>query len=130
VDPKGCNKGPLGYLTNDLEGFGSGSFIQELVSSAPKNYAFSVFFPSTGKCTNKCKVKGISLKYENSKVVNFTSLRNLILEGLPPVHIHNAKKIKRKHCRLVESEPETKEYKVVFKKRRLMDKFDSLPYGY
>jgi len=31
---------------------------------------------------------------------------------------------------MVVSEPETKEYKVVFKKRRLMDKFDSLPYGY
>jgi len=40
------------------------------------------------------------------------------------------KKIKRKHCGVVVSELETKEYKVVFKKRRLMDNFDSLPYGY
>jgi len=30
----------------------------------------------------------------------------------------------------VVSEPETKEYKFVFRKRRLMHNFDSLPYGY
>jgi hypothetical protein len=69
------------------------------------------------------------LNYENSKVVNFTSLENMILEDAPLVHVHNTKKIKKKHGGVVVSEPETKEYKVVFKKRRLMDNFDSLPYG-
>jgi len=39
------------------------------------------------------------------------------------------KNIKRKQVGVV-SETETKEYKVVFKKRRLMDSFDSLPYGF
>ena len=39
----------LGHLTDELEEFGSGSFIQEFVSGGPKNYAFSVFCPSTGK---------------------------------------------------------------------------------
>jgi hypothetical protein len=70
------------------------------------------------------------LNYENSKVVNFTSLKNMILENAPPVHVHNAKKIKRKHGGIVVSEQETKEYTVVLKKRRLMENFDSLPYGY
>ena len=120
----------LGDLTDELEEFGSGFFIDEFVSGGPKNYAFSVICPSTGKRTNKCKVKSITLNYQNSKVVNFTSLRNMILEDAPPVHVHNAKKIKRKHGGVVVSEPETKEYKVVFKKRRLMDNFDSLPYGF
>ena len=54
----------------------------------------------------------------------------MILEDAPPVHVHNPKKIKGKHGGIVVSEPETKEYKVVFKKRRLMGNFDSLPYGY
>jgi hypothetical protein len=53
----------------------------------------------------------------------------MILEDAPPVYVHNTKKIKRKHGSLVVSEPETEEYKVVFKKRRLMNNFDSLPYG-
>jgi len=74
-------------------------------------------------------VKGISLKYENSKVVNFTTLRGKILKDTTPVHVHNPKKIKRKHGGVV-SEPETKEYKVVFKNRPLMNNFDSLPYGH
>ena len=88
-----------------------------------------VFCPATGKRTSKCKVKGITLNYNNSEV-NFNSLRSMILEDDTPLHVHNPKKIKRKHCGVVVSEPETKEYKVVFKKRRLKDNFDSLPYGY
>ena len=70
----------LGDLTNELEEFGCGSYIQEFVSGGPKNYAFSVFCPSTGKRTTKCKVKSITLNYENSNIVNFTSSRNMILE--------------------------------------------------
>ena len=91
-----------------MEEFGSGSFIDEFVSGGPKNYALSVICPSTGIRTTKCKVKGITLNYENSKVVNFTSLRNMILEDAPPVHVYNAKKITRKHGGIVVSELETK----------------------
>ena len=64
----------LGDLTDELEEFGSGSFIDEFVLGGPKNSAFSVMCPSTGKRTNKCKVKGTTLNYESSNVVNFTSL--------------------------------------------------------
>jgi hypothetical protein len=100
------------------------------LSGGPNKYEFSVFCPSTGKRTTKCKVKGITLNYENSKVVNFTTLSDMILKDTASVHVHNPNMIKRKHFGVVVSEPETKEYKVVFKKRRLMDNFDSLPYGF
>ena len=69
---------------------------RNLCQVAQKNYAFSVFCPSTGKRATKCKVKGITLHYENSKVVNFTTLRDMILENAAPVHVHNPKKMKRK----------------------------------
>jgi len=75
-------------------------------------------------------VKGITLNYENSMDVNFITLRARFLKDTTPVHVLNLKKIKRKHGDVVVFEPETKEYKVVFKKRRLTDNFDSLPYGY
>jgi len=75
-------------------------------------------------------MKGINLNYENSKVVNFTTLMDMILGNTPPVLVHNPRKIKRKHGGVVVSEPETKQYNAVFKKRRLMDNFDSLLYGY
>jgi hypothetical protein len=58
----------LGDLTDELEEFGSGSYIEEFVSGGPKKYAFWVFYPSTGKRTTKCKVKAITFNYENSKV--------------------------------------------------------------
>jgi hypothetical protein len=96
----------------------------------PKNYAFSFFCPSTGKRTTNCKVKGIPLNYENSKLVNFTSLRNIILEYDTHLHFKPPKKIKRKHGGVVVSEDETKASKFVFKKRWLMDKFDSFPRGF
>ena len=70
------------------------------------------------------------MNYENSKVLNSTALRNMILEKAPPVHVHNPKKIKREQVGVVVSEAQTKEYKFVFKKRRLVDNFDTLPYGY
>ena len=66
----------LGDLTNELEEYGSDSFIEQFVSGGPKNYAFSVFCPSTGKRTTKCKVKGITLNYQNLKVVIFHTLKH------------------------------------------------------
>jgi hypothetical protein len=38
----------LGDLTDELEKFGSGSYIEEFVSGGPKNYAFPVFSPTSG----------------------------------------------------------------------------------
>jgi len=75
-------------------------------------------------------VNGITLNYENSKVVKFTTLRDMIIENAPPVHEHIPQKIKRKRGSVVVLEPETKEYKFVFKMRRLMNSFDYLPYRY
>jgi hypothetical protein len=49
----------LSDLTDELEEFGSGSYIEEFVSGGSKNYAFSVFCPSSGKRISKCKVKNI-----------------------------------------------------------------------
>jgi hypothetical protein len=116
-------------LTDELEGFGSCSYIEEFVSGSPKNHAFSVFCHSSGKRTSRCKVRGITFNYENSKVINFTSLSHMIL-GDTPLHVNNSKKIKRKDGGVVVSEPESKEYKVLFKKRRRTHNFVSFPYGY
>ena len=82
----------LSVVTDELEEFGSGSYIEEFVSGGPKNYAFWVFCPSKEKRTTKCKVTGINLNYENSKVVNFTALKNMIREDDTPPHFHNPKK--------------------------------------
>jgi len=81
----------------------------------PKNYALSVFCLATGKPTTKFKVKGKQLYFLNSNVVDFAALRRMILEDDTPLHVHNPKKTERKHGGVVVSEPENKEFKVVFK---------------
>ena len=48
------------------------------------------------------------MNYENSKGVNFTTLRDMILKVTAPVYVHNPKKIKRRHGGDVVSEPEQK----------------------
>jgi len=70
------------------------------------------------------------MNYGNSKVVNFTTLRDMFLENTPTMHVHNPRKIKLKHDGVVVTEPEMQQYKFVFKNSRLMDNFDSSPYGY
>jgi hypothetical protein len=57
-------------------------------------------------------------------------LKTMIHENASPVHVYNPKKIKRKHGCVAVTEPESKEYQFVFKKRMLIENFDSLPYGY
>ena len=95
--PKFKRRGFLGDLTDELEEYGSCSFAEEFVSGGPRNYTFSVFSATTGKRAPKCKVKCITLNYENCKVINFTTFLDMILENAPPVHVHNPRKIKRKH---------------------------------
>ena len=63
---------------------------------------FSVFCPSTGKRTTKPKVKCINLNYDISEVVNFTTLRDMILKGNTPVHVYIPNRIKRKQGGFVE----------------------------
>lgn len=75
-------------------------------------------------------MKDITLIYKNSKILKFTNLRYMFLENGPPVHVNNSRKIKRKHGGVMFSELKKEEYRIVFKKHQLMDKFDSLPCVY
>lgn len=51
----------VGELTGELEEFGSGSFIEEHVSSGPNHYVYSILTSGTGKRLYKCKMQGITL---------------------------------------------------------------------
>ena len=86
-----------------LEEFDSTSYIEEFMSGGPQNYAFTVFCPSTGIRTTKCKVKSLTLNYENSKVAKLTALRSVILEDDTTLHVQKPKKIKRKNGGVVVS---------------------------
>ena len=70
----------LGQLTNELackeigcNSCKSGHWIEEFVSCGPKNYTYKL---NTGKIS--CKVRGFSLNYRNSQVINFNSMKNAL----------------------------------------------------
>ena len=87
-----------------------------------------------GKTKTICKVRGITLNYITSQIVNFETIRDMILNGEEHiVVVHSDKKIKRKRTfggPSVVSEPEDKRYTITFFKRRRLHNNDSLPFGF
>ena len=61
----------LGELANELQ---QDEFIIEFASGGPKNYAFL-----TNKNRSKTVVKGLTLNFENSQIVNFSSIRDHVV---------------------------------------------------
>src|SRR5436190_2172200 len=134
----------LGDLTDELESYGSGSYIEAFVSGGPKFYAYVVRTPE-GNSHEVCKIKGITLNYENSQRLNFNSIKNLLLarereetegeeeieqeETATSLHLsYNA--IRRTAFHEVVTQRETKVCKPVLLKRRFINNRYSFPYGY
>jgi hypothetical protein len=110
-----------------------GEYIEEFVSGGPKNYAYRVV---NDKDVTKtvCKVRGITLNYSASKMVNFHVIRKMVLNGGPRgvVTLHTEKKIKRKRNGggvSIVTEPEDKIYRISFLKRRRLSDNNSVPFG-
>jgi hypothetical protein len=84
----------LGELQDELE---SDEYIEEFVSGGPKNYAYRVV-SGTGATKTVCNVRGITLNYNASKIVNFDVIKKKILKvgSQDVVSVHTDKKIKRK----------------------------------
>ena len=77
-----------------------------------------------------CKVRGITLNGSASQLVNFERIKYMILKGTEQdtVTVHTERKIKRKRGKdgdgrvIITSEPEDKNYRILFFKRiRLSD---------
>ena len=117
-------------MTNEL---GSGEYIDEFVSGVSKNYAYKVTKPD-GSTKTVCKLRDITLNNTTFQIVNFETIRDMVLNGTQrDVVVHTAKKIKTKRDRdgpFVVSQPEDKCYNITFFKRRRIDGNDSLPFGY
>jgi hypothetical protein len=113
----------IGDLTDELEGYGPGSYITKFVSGGPKNYAYEV----TGGATT-AKVKGITLNHVTSQLVNFRKMAEMILMESDPVPVITTNIRRTADHRLV-TRQETKMYRPNSLKRRF-DGHDSVPYGF
>lgn len=135
---EGCYEPPtgpyLGDMTDELEDeYGVGSYITEFVSGGPKNYGFNVYSSKKNKIIGKCKVKGFTLNYETSNLINFESMKRLIqtwdLDEPEPILV-SSKYIRRTKEHAVITKPESKMYRPTNAKRKFLDDYDSLPFGY
>lgn len=121
----------LGELKDELEEFGPGSYIIEFFSGGPKNYAFKVYSPTTNKITTVCKVKGVTLNYKNSKLVNFDALKRIICEENNAEIELEDNKILRSSSNVVYNIKRKKVYRMCYTKRmRLDDGVSTCAWGY
>ena len=112
-------------MTDELK---PGQYITEFVSGGPKNYAYKT---NTGDET--CKVRGFTLNYTNSQLINFDSVKEIVTDpkARPEITITNPNKICRdKRKRTLYNREEKKTYQMVYTKRRRVDGYDTVPYGY
>ena len=121
----------LGEFTSELQ---EGDHIQEFVAAGPKNYTYV-----TKNGETCCKVRGFTLNTRGQQVLNFTSMKDLVLmEILEPENetrtltLNNPHKIVREPAtKKIKTVEQDKQYKLVFDKRILdMNTFKSYPYGY
>ncbi|KAL6433562.1 hypothetical protein ACFW04_006565 [Cataglyphis niger] len=130
----------LGDMTDKLESYSRDNYIEVFVSGGPKFYAYVVRTPDNR--THEC-CKGISLNYENSQLVNFNSIKNLLIakekmwenEDSEEVTIETSinlsfRAIRRTAFYEIITCDETKVCAPVLLKRRFIYSRFSLPYGY
>lgn len=122
-EPEILTTGPLlGDLTDELK---PGTFIKSFISTGPKSYSYKL---SNGETC--IKIKGITLNYQTSEVLNYKAMRNVLLTNK---QIKTPLRTQFKRDRLrgrIFNASEDKTFKVVFTKRALQPNFDSLPFGY
>ncbi|XP_018574075.1 uncharacterized protein LOC108913090 [Anoplophora glabripennis] len=120
----------LGDMTDELEGYRSGSHITEFVSGGPKNYAYKVFSTRDNEEKVVCKVKGISLNYTASRLVNFDIIKDMVFDtSISPVCVASRNILRTKEHEVITVQ-QTKLYKPLSVKRRFLDGHSSVPYGW
>ena len=127
----------LGDLTDELaKDYGAGSYITEFASGGPKNYGYTVFSSRNNTEVSTCKVRGITLNFRNTRIVNYGTLREMVkahgLDGDSDTKkvVHDPHRIARVKFGQVITRQERKDYRLVYTKRVILDDFKTLPYGY
>ena len=100
---------PKSREINELK---KGEHIVEFVSGGPKNYAYK-----TNRRNEMCKVRGFTLHVTNSQLINFESVKRMVLDPLETtITVTNPQKICRdKRKRKLYNREEQKNYQMLIK---------------
>ena len=104
--------------------------IVKFVSLGPKNYGYEYIVQ--GQRHTKCKVKGITLDYNTSQLVNFDKMVECLEDREQfSLEIEYPSRIRRHRNRKVTSEKQTKTFRSVYTKRVVVSgSYKTVPYGY
>ena len=85
----------MGQVTSELK---ASVIISEVVCAGEKNYAYRAINSMTYESKTVCKVRGITLNYSASQLVNFAKMKGMILSmnENETVIVCTQNKIKRK----------------------------------
>ena len=106
-----------------------GHWISEFIACGPKNYAYKL---NTGQVV--CKVRGFSLNYQNSQVLNFESMKRALFSWKQgereEFETITTSILRDKHTVEVFTKKISKKYNVVYDKRVVRDDFTTRPFGF
>lgn len=86
---------------------------------------------SSGEEKKVCKIKAFQLNHYASRTLNFETMKKFIFSKDPePISITEPCKIRRKRPFIIVSGESKKQYQRVPSKRRCLEDFSTLPYGY
>jgi hypothetical protein len=131
----------LGELTNEISTSKEpDAYITKFASCGAKNYAYEVFYPNSLNKEYFCKVKGLSLNFSTSNIVNFESMKVLIDNAMefqknpeiePMVLDVPQKTFNVTPFLDLKSKEILKKYRFVYDKRRIIpETYCTLPFGY
>ena len=122
----------LGQLTDELEGYGAGSYIDLFCSGGPKNYGFRVRKPD-GTTVTKVKIRGFTLSYHAASKLTLDHLckkvREFVTLGIKDYTTIVQPQICRNSDRSLTTRQLAKKYSIVYDKRRILPDFTTLPFG-
>ena len=120
----------LGQLTDELEGYGKGSFIYEWVSGGSKQYCAKVAV--AGDVTNTVimiRLRGISVNYSCSDLVTFDRFKDMVVHGRDPTTVDIPAHIARLPNWKIVTRRTQKLWRPCLTKRQYSER-PSLPFGY
>ena len=113
----------LGEMTSEIE---NGEHIVEFISAGPKNYAYRL---SNGETC--CTVKGFTLNSSALESLNFESIKSTVCDNrTEKIPIKQLKFTRNKTDWSIHTSEILKSYAFVYTKRRIINQFDTLPFGY
>ena len=112
----------LGDLTDELEG----DYIDGWSATGPKSYSFTTF-----KGLEVNKVKGFTLNFENSQIINHSTITQLVKGEISNLQTKRENAITRNaFTNEIVNKDQTKTFSCCYNKRVVLENYDTLPYGY